>query len=874
MEALIGRSLGRYAITEKIGEGGMGIVYRAHDTRLDRNVAIKVLNEAAVTNPTRVERFKREARAVARLSHPNIMEIHDFGTEGNVTFAVMELLEGVDLRQHMDQGRIAVREAMKIARQVAEGLEAAHSEGVVHRDIKPENLFLNNDGRLKILDFGLAHLRAPLGADASDIRTLSLTDAGTVLGTPRYMSPEQIRGQEINCSSDIFSLGCVTYEMVTGKHPFLRKTKADTMSAILHEEPEPMVNLRPSVSPALDDIVLRCLEKRPQDRFHSTHDLGYAVQAVGDTRSWSGRIVKRRALLTARHLIAAAVGAIIVIAAILGVGQWRRSAVPPAALPEMLHLGIVPFSVVGNDEKNRPVADGLAATIARGIIRLEPQSGGRLWVVEPERTLSNPLKTCQSIRKRFNVSVCLGGSFERRGDVLTLTLEITDAASGALIGREVIEDSFSNVTVFQTEPILATARLLSVGQQDEVARLLVGVQTRVTAAFTATLNGRGLLISKTGSEATTAAIGFLEKAVEEDPLYVEAWTTVAEGFRRRFRETGDTIWFGQGINAVGEAIRLRPTAAAYRGLAALHAANKDSTAEVEALEAAIPIEPACADSYRRLAKALQKAGRFDEAVNALHRAINLRPGYWVYHNDLANLHYSQGNYDAAAINWRRVTECAPLYDGGYANLGIIDFIFDKSKSAEAHFERAIDLNPESNENIYLNLGSLYFDDARFADAAVMFEKALEINDAAYYAWGNLGFSLADGLQPKKAKEALKRAVDLGEKELLHRPDDPELLSDLGGYHAELGNRNQGRDYLERAINLKPTNPQVLATIGETYEDLGDRDQALEWIEHAFNAGAQPARFDNRPGLGRLMADPRYQALKTGTNQRTESLSTQ
>ncbi len=874
MDTLIGRSLGRYDITEQIGEGGMGIVYRAHDTRLDRDVAIKVLNEAAVTNTTRIERFKREARAVARLSHPNIMEIHDFGAQDNVIFAVMELLEGIDLRQHMNQGRIAVRDAMKIARQVAEGLEAAHSEGVVHRDIKPENLFLNSDGRLKILDFGLAHLRTPLGAHASDIRTMSLTDAGTVLGTPRYMSPEQVRGQEINCSSDIFSLGCVTYEMVTGKHPFLRKTKADTMSAILHDEPEPMGNLRPSVSPPLDQLVLRCLEKRPRDRFHSAHDLGCALQAIGDTRTWSGRVIKRRALVTTRHLVAAAVGAVVMIAAMLGVGQLRRPDVPPPTLPEKLHLGVVPFSVVGNEEENRPIADGLATTIARGISQLEPQSGGRLWVVEPERIFTKTLKTCQSIRDLFNVSVCLGGSFERRGDVLSLTLEITDAASGALIGKEVIENSFSNVEVFQTKPILATAQMLSLDLQDVVQRLLDPVPTKIPLAFVSTVRGTGLLVSSADPDTTDAAIGFLEEAIAADPMYVEAWTALADGFRRRFRETGDRSWLNRGFEAAGEAIKMRPSAAAYRALSALHAANKDWTAEIAALEAAIRLEPTGAESYRRLAKALQKADRFDEAVSALHRAINLRPGYWVYHNDLALLYYSRGKYDAAANHWRRVTECAPLYDGGYANLGMANFYLDNTEAAYANFERASELNPDTNSNSYLNLGTLYFEHARFADAAAMFEKALELNDAFYVTWGNLGFSLVYSLQPERAKEALRQAARLGEIELQNRPDDPELLCDLAGYHAELDNKDRSRDCLKKAIDLGPTDPLVLATIGETYEDLGDRDQALVWIEHAFNAGMQPARFDNRPGLGRLMADPRYQALKTGANPRIEFDSAQ
>lgn len=874
MDTLIGRSLDRYAITGQIGEGGMGIVYRAHDTRLDRDVAIKVLNETAVTNTTRIERFKREARAVARLSHPNIMEIHDFGSEGEVIFAVMELLEGIDLRQRMETGRIGVRESINIARQVAEGLEAAHSEGIIHRDIKPENLFLTSSGRVKILDFGLAHLRGPLENDVPKSQTtLSLTDAGTVLGTPRYMSPEQVRGREIGGSSDLFSLGCITYEMVTGKHPFLRETKADTMAAILHKDPEPIITVRPTVSPALDEIVLRCLEKKSRDRFHSAHDLGCALQAISDSRSWSGRAIKRRALMTARHFVAASVGAILMITAILGVGHFRRPARPAVSLPDTLHLGVVPFSVVGDQKDDRAVANGLAAHIADGIVRLEPESGGRLWVVPPEQTFKSTLADCPSIRRRFNITVCLGGTYERRGDDLSLTLEITDAASGELIATALVEDSLSNVDVFQSEPILATATLLSLDSPGKATKKIAGTPTDFPLAFTSTLHGSGLLIADPEPDQVIAAVASLEEAVETDPLYVEAWIALGNGYRHQWLETGDESRLERGFRAIDRAIELRPTAEAWSRLSMLHAANKNPGAEIEALEEATRLDPSMADSYRRLAQALESKGKFDRAVASLHRAINLRPGYWVYHHELAAIYNSHGDYDAAAIHWRRVTECAPLYDGGYSNLGIAEFLLGDAVSSRVSFERAIELNPDSNENSYLNLGTVYFDEARFADAAAMFEKAVELNDSAYYTWGNLGFSLVYSLQPDRAAAAFRRGVDLAEGELKNRPDDPELLSDLAGYYAELDNDDRARAFLHRAIDLGPSDPAVLATIGETFEDLGDRDMALEWIARAFSSGAASNRFDNRPTLNRLIADPRFQALKTGTDSRVTSDST-
>ena len=687
------------------------------------------------------------------------------------------------------------------------------------------------------------------------------------------MSPEQVRGQRVDCTSDLFSLGCVTYEMITGKHPFLRTTKADTISAILHEDPAPMGGLRPNVSPSLNDLVLRCLEKRPRDRFHSAHDLGCSFQALGETGSWSGRVIRRRLLVTSQRLGAAAVGAVAVVIVLFGIRHMKTFFMPPAELPDLLHLGVVPFSVVAESEVLQPMADGIAAAIARDIARLEPYADGRLWVVEPERIFAGNLRSCEAIRKMFNTSVCLEGSFEQRSDVISLSLEVKDAATGAVISGEIIENPASNIALMQTEPAMVTAHLLSVGTPGEREGLLGKVPTNVTPAFVSALRGIGFLTSDAGPDGTMQAVTSLEDAVASDPLYVNAWVALGEGCRRRFHQTGQRSWLERGFEALDNALNLQPSASAYRVLSALHSSNEDRGAAVAALQNAVQLEPAGAESFQRLGKALRGDRRFSAAAKALQRAINLRPGYWIYHHDLASLYYSRGEYDSAANQWRRVTECAPLYDGGFANLGVANFQLDNMSLAKANLERAIELNPDTNANTYLTLGSLYFSDAQYADAAEMFEKALELNDSSYFTWGNLGFSLAYGLQPERAEQAFRRAVKLAEDALERVPDDAELLSDLAGYHAGLDNKSKSRDCLTKAIDLDPSDPRILATIGETYEDLGDRERALEWIAHAFAAGALPARFDNRPTLRSLISDPRYQALKAGTNQRAEPDST-
>jgi Tol biopolymer transport system component len=286
MSLSAGTRFGPYEILSPLGAGGMGEVYRARDTRLGREVAVKIIPEA-LAGPQALERFEREARAVAQLSHPNILAIHDVGREGITAFAVMELLEGETLRQRLTHGALPVRKAVDLAAQIAEGLAAAHEKGIVHRDLKPENVFVTSNGRAKLLDFGLAREMAA-SREESGIQTETHgTDPGTVLGTARYMSPEQVRGQAVDHHSDIFSFGVVLYEMLTGKQAFRRETTAESMAAILKEEPPEIVESGAGPSPALQRIVHHCLEKKPGERFQSARDIAFALQSFSGSAAAS-----------------------------------------------------------------------------------------------------------------------------------------------------------------------------------------------------------------------------------------------------------------------------------------------------------------------------------------------------------------------------------------------------------------------------------------------------------------------------------------------------------------------------------------------------------------------------------------------------------
>ena len=299
MTIAAGTKLGRYEIRSKLGEGGMGEVYRAHDEKLNRDVAIKVLPVTLSQDAGRLRRFEQEAQAAGALNHPNILAVYDVGTHDGAPYIVSELLEGEELREQLNDGSLPQRKALDYAQQIAQGLAAAHERGITHRDLKPENLFVTTDGRVKILDFGLAKLRPQRSESvSSEIDTRKqITDPGTVMGTVGYMSPEQVRGHEADHRSDIFSFGSILYEMLSGQRAFRRDTMAETMTAILKEEPPELSETNAKISLPLEKIVGRCLEKKPERRFHSAHDLAFAIESLSGTSTSSGQTLTA---LTAR----------------------------------------------------------------------------------------------------------------------------------------------------------------------------------------------------------------------------------------------------------------------------------------------------------------------------------------------------------------------------------------------------------------------------------------------------------------------------------------------------------------------------------------------------------------------------------------------
>jgi serine/threonine protein kinase/tetratricopeptide (TPR) repeat protein len=400
-----GTHLGPYEIVAPLGAGGMGEVYRARDTRLGRDVAIKVLPAEFAADPERLRRFEVEARAVAALSHPNVLAVYDVGTHEAIPYLVTELLEGDSLRDRLRAGGLTVRKAVETAVQIAQGLAAAHEKGIVHRDLKPANVFITKEGYVKILDFGLARLtqsKTPAGPYAKTVSDEPATETGAVLGTMGYMSPEQLRGEPADTRSDIFSFGCVLYEMLAGTSPFLKRTGAETVTAIMSEDPAPLGGSGKNIPLAIEGIVTRCLEKRQEDRFSSAHDLALALSAVS------------KAPLTEQA--------------------------PPE--PPAKSVVVIPFANLSPDPENAFFADGLTEEL---IADLSKVRAVRVISRTSAMLLKGSQKDVPTIARELNVRYVLEGSVRRAGTSLRITAQLIDAASDAHVWAEKYSGTLDDV---------------------------------------------------------------------------------------------------------------------------------------------------------------------------------------------------------------------------------------------------------------------------------------------------------------------------------------------------------------------------------------------------------------------------------------------
>jgi serine/threonine protein kinase len=581
MTLATGIKLGPYEILAKLGEGGMGIVYQARDPRLERDVAIKVLPDRFAQDKIALSRFQRETKVVASLSHPNIRSIYDIGTHGSQSFAVMELLHGETLADRLKRSTLHWLESVKIAMAVAEGLAAAHGQGIIHRDIKPKNIFLTREGNIKILDFGLA-CRDPNSTGKDKAETLTVkTEPGAVIGTYPYMSPEQVSGHTVDERSDIFSYGSVFYEMITGKSPFLRKGPASIVAAILHEQPAGIEESGVIIPDELSRIVLHCLEKEPNRRFQSVQDLILMLRFLG-----------KDALATPERSSQASVA-------------------------------VLPFVNMSADPDNEYFGDGLAEELINSLFKIDG-----LHVASRTSSFSFKGKNqdIRQIGEQLNVSTVLEGSVRKSRNRLRVTAQLIDAINGYHLWSEIFDREMEDVFEIQFEISENIAQALRGVLTKKEKRALLNVPTANVEAYDYCLRGRQLFYQFTRKGFEQARKLFAH-ALKLDPNYASAYAWASYCYSFIYS------WFNASENNLNKAdktslkaLDLGPDLAEThlaRGMA-LTLLNKLEEAREE-FETALQQNPELFEAYYFYARACFTQGKLERAAELAEKAHSLRP---------------------------------------------------------------------------------------------------------------------------------------------------------------------------------------------------------------------------------------------------------
>lgn len=877
---MIGETLAHFRITAALGKGGMGEVYRAEDTKLGRQVAIKVLPGKLTFDRVSLARFKQEARLVAALNHPNIVTLYSVEESGGTHFLAMELVEGDGLDKLLHAGELLVPRLLDVAIQLADALAAAHARGIMHRDLKPGNVKVTRDGRVKVLDFGLAKLVAaavedPDSVDTSEL-TLSqpLTGEGRVAGTVPYMSPEQLEGRPLDHRTDIFSLGIILYKMATGQRPFQGLSSPSVMSAILRDTPKSVTDVRSELPVPLARIIERCLEKDPSQRYQSAADVRLDLEALRRELE-SGLITPPRPRPGVPRGLwwaagAAVLGAVLVSAALL-IGER-----PPAgegAAPTLAEgrsadfdaaewiIAVMPSAVATGDADLAALTEGLCLTLTTSLAQLSRSHG--LQVIPASTLREEGVDRLEEARRELGVTLVLSIATRRYGDRVRVNAQLVDVKQQRQLVAETIDGAMDDLLDLEEKVTTRVLRMLQVElQPTERARVAAGTKSPEAHSFY--LRASGLLRDFDEPAKVEAAVTLFREAVRVDPSYARAHAGLGEALWRRYRLDGDAT----GVQAALEECRLavaldEKDAEGYVCLGTLHNGMGQHEKAAGKLELAKALDPTRDETFRGLANALEATGHTRLAEEAYKEAIALRPHYWAGYNWLGIFYFQQGRPDDAVAQFEKVVELAPDSFRGYSNLGAAHYYAGRWPEARAAYEQALQIKPDDNLAAS-NLATLDFFEGRFETAAKRFEATVRRSPADPLLWGNLGdaYYWGPGLR-EKAPEAFRRAASLSEERLRVNPRDAIVRAELAYYRAMLGQEEEARRQLAQALAESPSDLEVLYLGCQVHELFGDRGEALRLLEGAIQNGYPKIEVRAHPLFRDAAGDPEFRRLVAG-----------
>ncbi|MGH9735269.1 MAG: protein kinase domain-containing protein [Candidatus Acidiferrales bacterium] len=844
-----GSDLGtRYHIESLLGQGGMGRVYKAHDRELNRTVAIKVVREGVMGDASALKRFKQELLLASKISHKHILRIHDLGEVNGVKFITMAFVEGQDLHQIIrDNPKLPLDRAVKFATQLAEALAAAHAEDVVHRDLKPQNILVDGNDQIYVSDFGLAKSFAE-GA-------VGMTQTGAFLGTPRYMSPEQVEGKPTDGRSDLYAYGLILYEMATGDVPFTGESTLGVMYQRIKEKPKSPKLVNPSLPNWLVQIIMRCLERDPNDRYQNAYEILADLKGAQSPGGASSRVVSRSGSsiqivlpeFASRRWTWVTGGIIALVLVALALPPVRHvifnrsisgaistiAGVPPISTGRF--VAVLPLQILGGSSQLDYVAKGIQEALSAKLFQIKDLR----IAADDAADQVNQNQPLLKIARALGSNLLVQGTLQSAGDKMRIIMTIQDVADNRQVWTHEFDGVVGDLFTLEDQIYAQLIAGLNVNPTNDELASAEARPTNNVAAYDLYLRGRNSLHGH-DSKSIQTALDYFDQALKSDPGFALAFTGLADASLRMYKVQNDSLWTQKALVAAQRAQQLNDKLPeVHATLGSVYAATGKYSEAVAELNRALALAPNSDEFYRRIGEVYLESGNNAEAVAAFQKAIKLNPYYWVNQNALGRAYAHLADYPRALDAFQQVAELEPDIDAGFENVGNMYLQQGKYDQSIPYFKKALQIEPYFTT--YSNLGTSYFFLKQYANAVPMFEKAVALNPKDADVILNLADAYAGAGQPDKARATYQHAITSGFKELQTNPQDAGVMVDIGLSYAKTDNAAQALKFIRQARSIDKTNVDYIYAEAQVHAILKQVPEALKSLREAFEKH-YPAEF--------------------------------